>query len=396
MKSEETPRMPSAPTHDPGHAEGRARSVDHIHIEASPSAVSSQETLPLSDWTAQGSVGNPINACENAVKLIEVIAVEKIFGPPDGGYHALFDINVSIMEKEFFTLLGPSGCGKTTLLRMIAGFEFPTSGEIRLRGKDVAGLPPRNRPVNMVFQNYALFPHLTVAENISFGLEMLDWPEQDIALRMDEMLSLVKLTQFADRKPAQLSGGQQQRVALARALAPRPQVLLLDEPLSALDLKLRKEMQFELKRLQRETGITFVLVTHDQEEALAMSDRLAVMNAGKIQQIGTPEGIYNNPCSRFVADFIGEANLIPGDLLDLPNDVFVAVRPERIELAYGDVGPRLRGRVASATFLGSDTLIEVNVAQTRIRARIRGGVKLDAGEEVGLRWPAAFERVLSE
>jgi spermidine/putrescine transport system ATP-binding protein len=326
--------------------------------------------------------------------LIEVVQVEKIFGDPATGHKALEAINVSIEEKEFFTLLGPSGCGKTTLLRMIAGFEHPTTGEIRLHGKDVAPLPPRARPVNMVFQNYALFPHLTVAQNVAFGLDMLHWKKADIAARVDETLALVKLGSFRGRKPSQLSGGQQQRVALARALAPRPQVLLLDEPLSALDLKLRKEMQFELKRLQRETGITFILVTHDQEEALAMSDRLAVMNTGRIQQIGTPEDIYDHPANRFVADFIGEANLIPGAALGRNAAVVIAVRPERIEIAPPGTTPRLSGVVSAATFLGSDTLMEVTVPSGRLRARIRGAARLAPGTEVGLFWPPDAEREL--
>lgn len=327
--------------------------------------------------------------------LIEVIGVEKIFGDPATGHRALEAINVLIEEKEFFTLLGPSGCGKTTLLRMIAGFEHPTTGEIRLHGKDVANLPPRERPVNMVFQNYALFPHLTVSQNVAFGLEMLRWKKADITARVQETLSLVKLGHFANRKPAQLSGGQQQRVALARALAPRPQVLLLDEPLSALDLKLRKEMQFELKRLQRETGITFILVTHDQEEALAMSDRIAVMNTGRVQQIGTPEDIYDHPTNRFVADFIGEANLIPGATLGRRADAIIAIRPERIAVAaHGDT-PRLSGIVDNATFLGSDTLMEITIPDgSRLRARIRGAAKLPTGTEVGLVWETEAEREL--
>jgi spermidine/putrescine transport system ATP-binding protein len=328
--------------------------------------------------------------------LIEVEQVEKIFGDPGNGHKALEAINVAIEEKEFFTLLGPSGCGKTTLLRMIAGFEHPTTGEIRLHGKNVAMLPPRTRPVNMVFQNYALFPHLTVAQNVAFGLEMLKWKKSDVTARVDETLDLVKLGSFRNRKPAQLSGGQQQRVALARALAPRPQVLLLDEPLSALDLKLRKEMQFELKRLQRETGITFVLVTHDQEEALAMSDRLAVMNTGRIQQIGTPEEIYDDPANRFVADFIGEANLIPGSALGRNAAVVIAVRPERVAVTSPDLQARLRGIVESATFLGSDTLIEVAVPSGRIRARIRGAARMASGTEVGLTWPQDAERELAD
>jgi len=226
------------------------------------------------------------------------------------GFTALQGIDLTIADNEFFTLLGPSGCGKTTLLRMIAGFEGTSSGEIYLYGDEIEALPPDKRPVNTVFQSYALFPHMSVADNIGFGLKMLRWPDAELKARVQQMIKLVHLGEFAHRKPAQLSGGQQQRVALARAIAPQPKVLLLDEPLSALDLKLRQQMRVELKELQRTTGITFVFVTHDQEEALSMSDRIAVMSAGCVQQIGTPEAIYNNPSNRFVADFIGDTNLL--------------------------------------------------------------------------------------
>ena len=229
---------------------------------------------------------------------------------------ALDDVSLEIFANEFFTLLGPSGCGKTTLLRLIAGFEQPTTGSIKLEGQALEGLPPFKRPVNTVFQSYALFPHLSVAQNIAFGLEESRKPKTEIAARVEEMLNLVKLEGFASRKPAQLSGGQQQRVALARALANSPKVLLLDESLSALDLKLRKEMQLELKRLQHATGITFVFVTHDQEEALTMSDRLAVMKDGRIEQIGTPTEIYDHPRSKYVADFIGDTNFLEGKIKD--------------------------------------------------------------------------------
>ncbi|MCY4259734.1 MAG: ABC transporter ATP-binding protein [Rhodobacteraceae bacterium] len=225
-------------------------------------------------------------------------------------FTALRSISLSIADNEYFTLLGPSGCGKTTLLRMIAGFEHVTEGTISLFGDDLENLPPNKRPVNTVFQNYALFPHMTVLENVAFGVEMNGESKTIARQRAGEMLELVQLSQFLARKPNQLSGGQQQRVALARALAPRPKVLLLDEPLSALDLKLRKAMQLELKHLQRETGITFIFVTHDQEEALTMSDRLAVMSAGEIQQLGAPTDIYERPHNMFVADFIGETNLL--------------------------------------------------------------------------------------
>jgi spermidine/putrescine transport system ATP-binding protein len=351
-----------------------------------PSEVLIENRQPI----AQGAAPLP-----SARHLIEVAGVEKIFGDPVTGHRALEAININIEEKEFFTLLGPSGCGKTTLLRMIAGFEHPTVGEIRLHGKDVAPLPPRERPVNMVFQNYALFPHLTVSQNVAFGLEMLGWKKAEITSRVEETLSLVKLGHFSNRKPAQLSGGQQQRVALARALAPRPQVLLLDEPLSALDLKLRKEMQFELKRLQRETGITFILVTHDQEEALAMSDRIAVMNTGRVQQVGTPEEIYDDPTNRFVADFIGEANLIPGENLGRSSSIVVAVRPERVAVCAPGEAALTRGVVDNATFLGSDTLMEIAIpGGGRVRARMRGAAKIPNGTEVGLTWPRDAEREL--
>jgi spermidine/putrescine transport system ATP-binding protein len=223
---------------------------------------------------------------------------------------ALHGISLAISDNEFFTLLGPSGCGKTTLLRCIAGFEDVSVGEIRLFGENIAGLEPNHRPVNTVFQQYALFPHMTVLENVAFGLKMKGVSLPDRTAKAGRMLEMVHLSAFADRLPAQLSGGQQQRVALARALAPEPKVLLLDEPLSALDLKLRQAMRVELKSLQEETGITFIFVTHDQEEALTMSDRIAVMSQGHVQQIGTARDIYEAPVNRFVADFIGETNLL--------------------------------------------------------------------------------------
>ncbi|HWU00816.1 MAG TPA: ABC transporter ATP-binding protein [Terriglobales bacterium] len=335
--------------------------------------------------------------------MIDVRGVTKSFPTRDAGrglaaVHALREVDVQIGSHEFFTLLGPSGCGKTTLLRLIGGFEMPSAGAILIDGKDVAALPPQKRPVNTVFQNYALFPHMTVAENVAFGLEMCGWAPADIEARVREALDMVRLTSFANRKPNQMSGGQQQRVALARALAPKPSVLLLDEPLSALDLKLRKEMQAELKRLQRETGITFVLVTHDQEEALAMSDRIAVMRDGKILQIGSPADIYDNPNCRFVADFIGEANLIPGSVLGRSSALTVAVRPERVTLAAcGDVSNyRSSGTVAAVTFLGLDTLYEVTLqSEIRLRVRIRDRqAAFQPGDAVAVGWPQHVEREL--
>ena len=221
-------------------------------------------------------------------------------------------VSMDIRSGEFFSMLGPSGCGKTTTLRMIGGFELPTAGRVELRGRDVTTDPPDKRPVNMVFQNYALFPHLDVHENVAFGLRRKGVERNEANLRVGEALDLVHLAGYGERKPNQLSGGQQQRVALARALVNRPNVLLLDEPLGALDLKLRKALQIELKRVQTEVGITFVYVTHDQEEALTMSDRIAVMRAGKVEQLGTPEELYERPMTRFVADFIGTSNLLSG------------------------------------------------------------------------------------
>ncbi|MCQ4634085.1 ABC transporter ATP-binding protein [Shinella lacus] len=229
-----------------------------------------------------------------------------------GDFTAVDDLTLNIYHREFFALLGASGCGKSTLLRMLAGFERPTSGEIILDGQDIAGIPPYKRPVNMMFQSYALFPHMTVESNIGFGLRQDGMPKNEIAERVSQMLKLVKLEQFAKRKPHQLSGGQRQRVALARSLAKRPKVLLLDEPLGALDKKLREETQFELMDLQQELGLTFVVVTHDQEEAMTMADRIAVMSHGKVIQVATPAEIYEAPNSRFVADFIGDVNILDG------------------------------------------------------------------------------------
>ncbi len=303
-------------------------------------------------------------------------------------FTALGGVSITVKDNEFFTLLGPSGCGKTTLLRVIAGFEYPTSGSVHLDGMDLLSLPPYRRPVNTVFQSYALFPHMTVAENIGFGLEMLNRPKKEVRKTVDEMLDLVRMTEMADRKTSEISGGQQQRVALARALAPRPKVLLLDEPLSALDYKLRKDMQLELKRLQAETGITFIFVTHDQEEALTMSDRIAVMNAGSVRQIGPPREIYDHPAERFVADFIGETNFVGAELLEIEGEgegfarvrlssgieahvqapsgpvangpVTLAIRPEHAWLVEEAQG-LLKGKVENVVYFGTDTHFHVIV-----------------------------------
>ncbi len=253
--------------------------------------------------------------------MIEIDHVTKRFDD----YVAVADADFSIGAGEFFSLLGPSGCGKTTTLRMIAGFETPTTGAIRLEGVDVSRVPPNKRNVNTVFQHYALFPHMTVWDNVAYGPRSRKLDRGEVKKRVDEMIEVVRLTDFALRRPAQLSGGQQQRVALARALVNYPSALLLDEPLGALDLKLRHVMQFELKRIQREVGITFVYVTHDQEEALTMSDRIAVMNAGRVEQIGTPTEIYDRPASVFVAGFIGQANLWTGRQTGRANRDYVEV-----------------------------------------------------------------------
>ena len=229
-----------------------------------------------------------------------------------GDYTAIDNLTLDIYEREFFSLLGPSGCGKTTLMRMLAGFEEPTSGRILLQGKDISGVPPYRRPTNMMFQSYALFPHMSVEKNIAFGLKQDGLPKDEVTARVAEMLKLVQLSQFASRKPSQLSGGQRQRVALARSLAKKPKVLLLDEPLGALDKKLREETQFELMDIQTKLGLTFLIVTHDQEEAMTVSDRIAVMDKGVVMQVATPAEIYEAPNSRYVADFIGDINILEG------------------------------------------------------------------------------------
>ena len=248
----------------------------------------------FSPWTDPSSV--PFIRFENVTKRF-------------GDFTAVDNLTLDIYEREFFSLLGPSGCGKTTLMRMLAGFEEPTSGRILLQGKDISDVPPYKRPTNMMFQSYALFPHMSVEKNIAFGLEQDGLPKAEIATRVEEMLRLVKLTEFAKRKPSQLSGGQRQRVALARSLAKRPKVLLLDEPLGALDKKLREETQFEIMDLQQTLGLTFLIVTHDQEEAMPVSDRIAVMDKGIVVQVATPAEIYEAPNSRYVADFIGDINI---------------------------------------------------------------------------------------
>ncbi len=341
---------------------------------------------------------------------ISVRGVVKAFGQGPSAVRALDDVSVEIGGGEFFTLLGPSGCGKTTLLRLIAGFEMPTMGEIFLDGADISALPPSKRPVNTVFQSYALFPHLTVAENIGFGLKMQGKPRAEVAETVARMLALIQLEPMAARRVNQLSGGQQQRVALARAMAPQPKVLLLDEPLSALDAKLRKEMQSELKRLQQETGITFVFVTHDQEEALTMSDRIAVMSAGHIEQVGTPREVYTKPVNRFVASFIGETNFLGGEWgtggVKLANGAVIAVdgkgkgavtlaiRPEQVRLcASGDAGA-MPATVKGLVYFGTDTHCHLALAggapvTARLQSQASGDVAIAVGDHVHIRASAA-------
>lgn len=313
---------------------------------------------------SQSAVARPLSqATHGSAKLVEIQGVTKRFGVGAAAVTALDDVSLTIAPNEFFTLLGPSGCGKTTLLRLLGGFEHPTSGVILLDGRDVAGDPPNRRPVNTVFQSYVLFPHMTIEQNVAFGLERLGQRGQVVTDRVAAMLRLVRLEALGKRRPDQLSGGQQQRIALARALAPQPRLLLLDEPLSALDLKLRRGMQGELKRIQRETGITFVLVTHDQEEALSMSDRIAVMDRGRVLQAGRPQDIYQHPTSRFVADFIGEANVLAGSLVGRPDAASVAIRPERVVVRLDDAADRtgLGGRVADVTYRGATTSCSVTL-----------------------------------
>lgn len=341
---------------------------------------------------------------------------------------ALEDVSLTIEDNEFFTLLGPSGCGKTTLLRLVAGFEYPTRGEILLFGKNLEGLPPQERPVNTVFQHYALFPHMSVGKNVGFGLKMLGREDKDINKIAMEMLDLVQMKDFVNRQPHQLSGGQQQRVALARALASHPKVLLLDEPLSALDLKLRHEMREELKTLQKETGITFIFVTHDQVEALTMSDRIAVMTTGRLQQTGTPTQIYEQPRNRFVADFIGESNFIEAVVTEVAGDytvctlgedlvlsmknnaaarvddrVTLALRPEKIIINALDAHEKgdLVGTVENSIYLGTDTAYQVRLNKAiclnvRGKNSISGEAHFQIKDKVALKVAPGAARILAE
>jgi putrescine transport system ATP-binding protein len=318
--------------------------------------------------------------------LIRFEQVTKRFG----GFTAIDDLTLDIFEREFFALLGPSGCGKTTMMRMLAGFEDPSEGRISLAGQDIAGVPPNKRAVNMMFQSYALFPHLSIWDNIAFGLRREGRPRNEISARVEEMLKLTRLEKFARRKPDQISGGQKQRVALARALAKAPKLLLLDEPLGALDKKLRQETQFELMDIQEKTGTTFVIVTHDQEEAMTVASRIAVMDEGKVIQVATPDKIYEAPSSVYVADFIGDVNILSGNLTPLGPDLYglaiadniapifasspqdltvqgtahLAIRPEKVRVHTEkpqDADNALEGRVLDIAYLGNLSTYHVEI-----------------------------------
>lgn len=321
---------------------------------------------------------------------VEFRSVSRHFGAPDRLVKAVDQVDLVIEEGSFFAMLGPSGSGKTTCLRLISGFELPTAGEIRIFGEDCSDVPPNRRNVNTVFQDYALFPHMTVRDNVAYGLMVKGVDRRTRHGRADEMLALVKLDGFGDRKPAQLSGGQRQRVALARALVNEPRVLLLDEPLGALDLKLREAMQDELKSLQQRLGITFVFVTHDQGEALSMADRVAVFNQGKVAQVGRPSDIYERPATRFVADFVGSSNVLPPDLTRAfggPSE-WASLRPEALRLV-ATAGARVTGRVTALRYLGAGTRVALESHGQELAVLAPAGSALpETGAEVGLDWDA--------
>ncbi len=359
--------------------------------------------------------------------IFEMHGVSKYFGATC----ALHDVSLSVRNGEFLTLLGPSGCGKTTILRVLSGFEKPDKGKVQLKGQYVNELPPESRQVNTVFQNYALFPHMTVRDNIAFGLKMQRRPKEEIAHRVAEALRMVHMEKLADRMPRQLSGGQQQRVAIARAVINNPLMLLLDEPFSALDFKLRKQMQLEIKQLQRQLGITFVFVTHDQEEAFAMSDRVVVMNQGYIEQIGTPQEIYEEPENLFVARFVGDINILEGRILSAGGDntyqavlestafslrtrrefepddkVLVLLRPEDLKIyrLHDEEleGPHLLGRIEQSVYKGAtvDLLITLESGKTLMAAEFFNEddeeINYNPGERVAVSWVAGWEVVLDD
>ncbi len=365
--------------------------------EESPDIYAPQANLPAI----------PVDATAD-VPLLRIEGVSKTFG----NFRAVDELSLDIAAGEFFALLGPSGCGKTTLLRMLAGFETPDEGRILLGGRDIAPVLPHERPVNMMFQNYALFPHLDVRDNIAFGLKRAGLPRADIDSRVAEMVALVKLEGMEKRKPDQLSGGQKQRVALARSLARRPKILLLDEPLAALDRKLRESTQLELMELQRRLGMTFIVVTHDQEEAMTMANRIGVMNAGRLEQVASPRDLYEAPQSRWVAEFVGDVNLFDGEVasrehsritvstsggaalavaeprnVSVGTAVSVAIRPEKVKLSRRGPGSdavssqlinRLEGEVTDVSYLGGLTVYKVKLdSGAVVRSSIANTVRLD-------------------
>jgi ABC-type Fe3+/spermidine/putrescine transport system ATPase subunit len=338
--------------------------------------------------------------------MTEPLVSIKGVGASYGSVRALDDVSLEIGDQEFFALLGPSGCGKTTLLRSLAGFETPTEGSVMLAGQDLLAIPAHQRPVNMMFQSYALFPHQTVAGNVGYGPARAGESKQEIARKVAEVLAIVGLTGLEGRRPSQLSGGQRQRVALARAIVNRPRLLLLDEPLSALDRNVRSQMQLELKRLQHEVGIAFVMVTHDQEEALSMSDRVAVMDGGRIQQVAAPEELYARPANRFVAEFIGQSNVFEGEpapgglslggrlLPGTGSGRYLVVRPEQVRLTPGGVPGAVTGTVLETQFAGGMSTIVVTpddvatAAGQPVLVRQPGPTGLERGADVSLAWDA--------
>ncbi len=356
-----------------------------------------------------------------------IVSIRNVTKAFPGGVTAVDNVSLDIAPNEFFALLGPSGCGKTTLLRMISGLETPTSGQIIIGGEDMAFTPPNRRPTNMVFQSYAVFPHMTVEQNVGYGLKVTGVPANEIKRRVGEALEMVKLTALAARRPDQMSGGQRQRVALARALVKRPKVLLLDEPLSALDAKLRDDMRLELTRLQETVGITFIIVTHDQDEALSMATRIAVMDRGSVQQVATPAELYEHPKSRFVADFIGKVNLIDAKVLRLlgkriecdvkgigrvelasnglvGGSVAIAVRPEKLKITKAEPssGIRVPGTVRHVSYYGDTSHVEVTAADglnlsVNVQNESRlGGAGVERGQHVWVHWAPEDTLVLTE
>ncbi len=321
--------------------------------------------------------------------FIRIESLHKLFGR----HVALDGVDFSMRRGEFFSLLGPSGCGKTTLLRIIAGFEYPDRGEIYLEGMRITDMPPNKRPSNMVFQSYAIFPHLNVAQNIAYGLRRSGLNKAEIAARVDAALAMIQLPDSGARRADQLSGGQRQRVALARALVKRPKVLLLDEPLGALDKRLREAMQIELRQIQRQVGITFIFVTHDQEEALSMSDRVAVMSEGKVLQIATPCDLYEKPNCREVAEFIGTMNFFEGGLFGRISDQMVAVRPDKIHVTKGDDG-MLQGVVSASAYMGERSYLRIRVHGLAEPVAVAAQQSFEIGEQVCLSWDKNDELLL--